>query len=44
MGRILLGILLGIVLVPVAVLGWVKYGNMPAEKTGMTQKKEKCRI
>jgi mono/diheme cytochrome c family protein len=29
MGRILLGILLGIVLVPVAVLGWLKFGNVP---------------
>ncbi|MGA3011975.1 MAG: cytochrome c [Terracidiphilus sp.] len=29
MGRILLGILLGIVLVPIAVLGWLKFGNVP---------------
>jgi mono/diheme cytochrome c family protein len=29
MGRIFLGILLGIVLVPVAVLGWLKFGNVP---------------
>jgi len=29
MGRILLGILLGILLVPVAVLGWLKFGNVP---------------
>ena len=29
MGRLLLGILLGIVLVPVAVLGWLKFGKVP---------------
>jgi mono/diheme cytochrome c family protein len=29
MGRIFLGILLGIVLVPAAVLGWLKFGNVP---------------
>lgn len=29
MGRIFLGILLGIVLVPVALLGWLKFGNVP---------------
>jgi mono/diheme cytochrome c family protein len=29
MGRILLGILLGIMLVPVAVLGWLKFGHVP---------------
>lgn len=29
MGRIFLGILLGIVLVPVAVLGWLKFGSVP---------------
>lgn len=29
MGRIFLGILLGIVLVPIAVLGWLKFGNVP---------------
>ncbi|MFY9853857.1 MAG: cytochrome c [Terracidiphilus sp.] len=29
MGRIILGILLGIVLVPIAVLGWLKFGNVP---------------
>jgi thiosulfate dehydrogenase len=29
MGRILLGIILGIVLVPVAVLGWLHFGHVP---------------
>ncbi|MGB9408422.1 MAG: cytochrome c [Terracidiphilus sp.] len=29
MGRVFLGILLGIVLVPVALLGWLKFGNVP---------------
>lgn len=29
MGRVLLGILLGIVLVPLAVLGWLKFGSVP---------------
>lgn len=29
MGRILLGILLGIVLVPVVVLGWLRFGSVP---------------
>ena len=29
MGRVLLGILLGIVLVPVAVLGWLRFGKAP---------------
>jgi mono/diheme cytochrome c family protein len=29
MGRVLFGILLGIVLVPVALLGWFKYGDVP---------------
>ena len=29
MGRVLLGILLGIVLVPVLVLGWLRFGNVP---------------
>jgi mono/diheme cytochrome c family protein len=29
MGRILLGILLGIVIVPVFVLGWLKFGHVP---------------
>jgi thiosulfate dehydrogenase len=29
MGRVLLGILLGIVLVPIALLGWLKFGNVP---------------
>ncbi|MGA2806648.1 MAG: cytochrome c [Terracidiphilus sp.] len=29
MGRVLLGILLGIVLVPVAVLGWLWFGKVP---------------
>jgi mono/diheme cytochrome c family protein len=29
MGRVLLGILLGIVLVPVLVLGWLRFGHVP---------------
>jgi len=29
MGRVLLGILLGIVLVPIALLGWLKFGSVP---------------
>jgi mono/diheme cytochrome c family protein len=29
MGRVFLGILLGIALVPVALLGWLKYGDVP---------------
>jgi len=29
MGRVLLGILLGIVLVPLAVLGWLRFGPVP---------------
>lgn len=29
MGRVFLGILLGIVIVPVAILGWLKWGNVP---------------
>jgi mono/diheme cytochrome c family protein len=29
MGRVLLGILLGIVLVPVALLGWLRFGDVP---------------
>jgi thiosulfate dehydrogenase len=29
MGRVFLGILMGIVLVPIAVLGWLKFGNVP---------------
>src|SRR5271154_5765301 len=29
MGRILLGIVIGIVLVPLAVMGWFKYGHPP---------------
>src|ERR1035438_483895 len=29
MGRILLGIILGVVLVPIAVLGWFRYGRVP---------------
>src|SRR5208337_5091008 len=29
MGRVLLGILLGIVLVPVFVLGWLRFGHVP---------------
>ena len=29
MGRILLGVLLGIVLVPIAVLGWLRFGAVP---------------
>jgi thiosulfate dehydrogenase len=29
MGRVFLGILLGIVLVPVALLGWLKFGDVP---------------
>ena len=29
MGRVLLGVLLGILLVPVAVLGWLRFGNVP---------------
>ncbi|MGD0683323.1 MAG: cytochrome c [Terracidiphilus sp.] len=29
MGRVFLGILLGIVLVPLAVLGWLKFGHVP---------------
>src|ERR1035441_4740535 len=29
MGRILLGIILGIVLVPIAVLGWFRFGRVP---------------
>src|SRR5271157_4154281 len=29
MGRILLGILLGVILVPIAVLAWFRFGNVP---------------
>lgn len=29
MGRILLGLLLGIVLLPLVVLGWLRFGNVP---------------
>ncbi len=29
MGRVFLGILLGIVLVPVALLGWLRFGDVP---------------
>jgi mono/diheme cytochrome c family protein len=29
MGRVLLGILLGIVLVPIALLGWLRFGSVP---------------
>ncbi len=29
MGRILLGILLGVILVPVAVLAWLRFGSVP---------------
>ena len=29
MGRVFLGILLGIVLVPLALLGWLKFGDVP---------------
>ena len=29
MGRVILGILLGIVLVPILVLGWLRYGHVP---------------
>jgi len=29
MGRIVLGVLLGIVLVPIVVLGWLKFGKVP---------------
>jgi mono/diheme cytochrome c family protein len=33
MGRVFLGILLGIVLVPVALLGWLKFGDVPVAVT-----------
>jgi mono/diheme cytochrome c family protein len=29
MGRILLGVLIGLILVPVAVLAWLRFGNVP---------------
>ncbi len=33
MGRVILGILLGIVLVPVALLGWLQFGKVPVAVT-----------
>jgi mono/diheme cytochrome c family protein len=52
MGRILLGIILGIILVPVAVLAWLHYGHVPVavadppfpEERAITQQALNARI
>lgn len=41
MARFILGILLGILLVPVALLGWLKFGNVPVAVSDPQLPKEK---